>query len=282
MNTCPTCKKQLPDDPLINFCPYCGVHFTDDDPPPGSEIDIVIEDEEKTQQPETVPPEPETKHRQGPSDGDGGGTAWEDGNELSLLERLTHTWTESIFHPADFFREMKISNRIGPALVYGFIFKFLGQVLGNFWARKQLDAMADKMDQMPAFMQLIYDRYLESVTQMGTVEQLILTPFMVLFSMLVIPLIFHVSMNLFGVARNGFATTFRVNAFAEGAAIFQAIPFLGGLVYFIVWLILVVTGWRECHETSTARVLISLVIPFFACCTFVFIFIAMLGNFING
>lgn len=277
MNTCPTCKKQLPEDPLINFCPYCGVQFTDEAPPPGSEVDIVIEDSE-----ETPPPQAEQEIKQENVRDDAGGTPWEDGQDQSFLERLTHTWTESIFRPVDFFREMKIINRIGPALVYGFIFKFLGQVLGNFWARKQLDAMADQIEQMPAFLQLIYDRYLESVTQMGAVEQLILTPFVVVFSMLIVPLIFHVSMSLFGVARNGFSTTFRVNAYAEGAAIFQAIPFIGGVIYFFVWLILAVIGWRECHQTSTARILISLVIPFFACCTFVFIFIGLLGNLVNG
>ncbi len=283
MNTCPTCRKQLPEDPLINFCPYCGIRLTDGDPAPGSEIDIVIEDEkEPEEQPEPVtapPDEPQT--RQTEDHNETGGTPWEDGQDRSFVERLTHTWTESIFHPADFFRNMKIINRIAPALIYGFIFKFLGQVLGNFWARKQLSSVAEQMDQMPAFFQLIYERYVESVSQMGAVEQIVLTPFMVLFSMLIIPAIFHASMSLFGVARNGFATTFRVNAYAEGAAIFQAIPFLGGMIYFIVWMMVVVIGWRECHETSTSRVLISLVIPFFACCAFVFIFITMLGNLVG-
>ncbi|KAA3619577.1 MAG: hypothetical protein DWQ05_02310 [Calditrichaeota bacterium] len=280
MKTCTTCHKVLPEDPLINFCPYCGVHFSEEKKSADAGINIVIEDQPEEPVEPDIENEPEEPVHAQPETASGG-IPWEDGENQSIIERLTHTWSESIFRPTDFFQRMKIVSKLGPALLYGFIFKFFGQVLGNYWAQKQINSMSEQMEQMPAFLQMFYERYMESVSQMGATEQLLLTPFMVIFSLLIVPVIFHASLSLFGVAKNGFATTFRVNAYAEGAAIFQAIPFIGGLVYFVVWLIVVIIGWRECHNTTTNRVVLGLVIPFLACCTFVFMFISLIGNLIS-
>ncbi|MCA9731775.1 MAG: YIP1 family protein [Deferribacteres bacterium] len=280
--TCPACRKILPEDPLINFCPYCGVHFTPDDARQSEEIDIIIDDATEETLEDHEPEKGKFENEQHHSPGTANGIPWEDEKDQSFIERLTHTWSESIFRPVDFFKNLKPKNTIGPALLYAFIFKFLGQILGNYWAQKQLATMSEQIDQMPAFMQMFFERYTQSFTQMGSLEQLALTPFMVLFSLLLMPVIFHISLSIFGVAQNGFTTTFRVNAYAEGTAIFQAIPIVGGVVYFFMWLVLAVIGWRECHNTTTARVVTALALPFFACCTLIVILFSALGTFITG
>lgn len=111
---------------------------------------------------------------------------------------------------------------------------------------------------------------------------LILTPVKVGIGLFIFAGIFHLCLMLFGGATRSFETTFRVNAYAVGAAyLFCLVPMCGGLVAFVYLIVLLTIGLARAHQTTTGKALMAVLAPFILCCVVVGVFALLLGGAIT-
>lgn len=261
---CPVCKKDLPENLEANFCPFCGVRLHPNAAPPPDEP-----------QPFSEPEPPETPQRHG--------IPWENATDLGFLQRLSQTWSESLFNAVAFFRNMPIGGSIAMAFIYGLLFKVLGYIFSIFWQRDSLANLEKNMQDMPAvyedFIRLLMDNPIMQSPEL----QFLLAPIIGIFTLFFASLILHLSLSIFGGAKNGYATTFRVVAYAESSAIFHAIPYIGGLFANVFWLVLLIIGFREAHETTTGKSLLGVFAPVaFCCCLAAFAIYGFTSSVVNS
>jgi len=77
----------------------------------------------------------------------------------------------------------------------------------------------------------------------------------------------HLALSLLGWARAPFEGTVRVYCYVHGSlALFQAIPFCGGLIVLIWSPILYVLGIAAVQRLAFARAALAMALPFLACC----------------
>lgn len=248
---CPTCHKPLPPKLEANFCPFCGVKFDPDAEEPPEPLEKQIAEPES----ETIKEEKSVR----------GGIPWESKSELGLVQRLTRTWSESLFNPINFFRSMPITPGIGLAFIYGLLFKVIGSIFSIYWQKDAMSNMEQNLQDVPVAFREAFKMLLENPLLSSPEMQLLLAPIIGIFMLFLSTIIFHLAMMITGAAKNGFEATFRVVAYAESTAIFHAIPFIGGWVAMAYWLVLLVIGNREAHETSSGQVIAGIALPLFLC-----------------
>ena len=86
--------------------------------------------------------------------------------------------------------------------------------------------------------------------------------------------VLHLFVLLVGAARtsaSGFEGTFRVVAYASTASIAQVIPFVGGLISLVWWIVLAVKGIQRMHRTTSGRAVAAVLLPMAAVAVCVFI-----------
>ncbi|MCA9740175.1 MAG: YIP1 family protein [Deferribacteres bacterium] len=251
---CPVCHKELPEKLEANFCPFCGVKF---DPnaqePPELNPPVPLSMEEEK-------PEPDEQESTEPA-----GIPWENRGDLSLLQRLTQTWSESMFNPSEFFASMKSGSGIGLALLYGLVFKIIGSIFSVYWQSNALQNLESNMQEMPAAWREAFRMVLENPIIASPETQLFIAPFIGIFLLFFNSMLFHVAMMITGAAKNGYETTFRVVAYAESSAIFYAIPMVGGTIAVVYWLVLIIIGNREAHRAPGGQVIAAVLLPLFLC-----------------
>lgn len=79
--------------------------------------------------------------------------------------------------------------------------------------------------------------------------------------------VLHLMLLIVGGARQSFETTARVVAYTTGAtALFQMVPFCGGLIGFVWSIVVLILGLAYAHETSTGRSVAAVLLPLALCC----------------
>jgi len=84
--------------------------------------------------------------------------------------------------------------------------------------------------------------------------------------------VIHICVLLVGAARSsssGYEGTFRVLSYASVSSLAQVIPFVGGLISFVWWIVLAVKGIRRMHRTSTGRACAAVLLPIAVICLIV-------------
>ncbi len=80
----------------------------------------------------------------------------------------------------------------------------------------------------------------------------------------VVSAILHLFVLIVGAARgsaSGFEGTFRVIGYSSVCSLAQVIPFVGGLVAFVWWIVLAVKGIARLHRTTPGRALAAVLVP---------------------
>ena len=81
--------------------------------------------------------------------------------------------------------------------------------------------------------------------------------------------LFHIGLMLMGASRNGFGTTLQVVAYTHGSMLcalpLMVIPFVSILPSMIWTMVILVCGLREAQQTTTAKAILSVVLPTFVC-----------------
>lgn len=91
---CSSCNRNLPEQPELTFCPYCGGKI--------------------------IPETPKS-------------CPWEERERLGLFTSLTSTLKESLMRPSEFYRKMPVSGGLGSPLIYAMIWGTLGIMFGLIW-----------------------------------------------------------------------------------------------------------------------------------------------------
>jgi len=195
---------------------------------------------EEAPPPEATPPEP----ARGPS-------PWEDRSRIGLWAGIHRTFVSVLFSPATFFRDLHYGNGLKEPFAAGLLFGSLGVMFSLFWDLVMavwglgggLQAMASRFNVSLLFPLL-----------------LVLAPFVVTLGLFVVSGAVHVFLWSTRGARHGFEGTFRVVAYGQMTQIFGAVPFLGGLIGGLWYMVVLVVGLREIHETTYVRVILAFVL----------------------
>lgn len=91
---CPSCNRDVPDQPEPTFCPHCGGR---------------------------IAPEPPKF------------CPWEERERLGFITALTSTLKESLLKPSEFYRKMPVSGGLGSPLIYAILWGTLGIMFGLIW-----------------------------------------------------------------------------------------------------------------------------------------------------
>jgi hypothetical protein len=185
------------------------------------------------------------------------GPPWETVGTAGILSRFFGTLFGSMFSPTGFFRQMRRDGGYLNPLIYGMILGTLSTVVPIGW-NLLIVSFGDAVLDSPSTPHM-FTPSPELYALMA-----ILSPIMVTIVAFIWSGIVHVLLRLFGGATHGFQASFRVVCYARSAGIWHIVPIFGPLIGSIWYVVLLVIGFTEAHETSMGRALAAVLIPLLA------------------
>lgn len=228
---CPHCQRPLPDPPE-RFCPHCGGDVQ------GAPAAAAVT---------------------------GGSTPWENRDRLGFVNAFVETTKQVLLSPGEFFRRMPSSGGVGAPLGYGVLTGSTGLIVGALYQlvfQSVVTTWAGRLGEGGPL-----ERLLPMMGQgLGFAVQIFLGPLLVLVGLFVATAIVHVFLMLFGGARRGFETTFRVACYAEATALLQIVPLCGGLIAAVWWIVAAIIGLSEAHGTGKGAAAAAVLVPMLLVC----------------
>lgn len=187
------------------------------------------------------------------------GIPWEDRDRLGFIKALISTLKESIFSPSRFFRKMPMTGGLWNPIFYAIVIVLIGSIFGFIWAS-------------------LFSMGRGGIDSIGFVVLPLIRIFAIIIGLFILSGTIHLMMLFLGATKNGFEATFRVIFYSAGPQIFcLLVPLIGGLVGGIGVLVLGIIGLREAHQTTTGKVIASVIAAvilsyvssitiFFTCC----------------
>ncbi len=177
-----------------------------------------------------------------------GPSPWEDREQAGLWPGIYRSFRDVLLSPAVFFRHLHHRNGLREPLAVGLLFGSLGVMLSLFWDFVMaawglgggINGLASRLNITLLFPLL-----------------LVLSPLMVAAALFVMSGVLHLLLLTVRGAKNGFEGTFRVLAYGQATQILGAVPFVGGVIAGIWFLVVLIVGLREIHETTYARVILA-------------------------
>ncbi len=214
---------------------------------------------------EGTPPPPAGPLRDGP--------AWERRGSALDLGALFTTVKDVLIDAPRTFATMNRDNGLGGPLVYllilGTISGWVGMVWG-FLLEQAMGSIGSGMGGMDLSQFGVQQNQAVAAFMASTLFKLIYAvalPAIILVVFFIEAGIFHLMLLIVGGARQSFETTARVVAYTSGAtAIFQMVPFCGGLIGLVWGIIILILGLAYAHETSTGRAVAAVLLPLVLCC----------------
>lgn len=264
---CPNCGAERIEGAV--YCSNCGKPFEVKKPEPDSGPQ-----EEKPERPEE-PLKPVFPQEPPPSDDDRKYVAWEDRESKGFFEAIWETWKESVFYPEKFFAKLPFRGGIGNPLLYAVIVGCFGfvisQIYGIFWS----NAWGGLMSRYSEFRDIMFSTGLQTGISF---LQILLSPIIIIVLIFIMSGIYHVIFLVFGWGKRDFEATFRAVAYAEGATVFLAVPFCGGMIAFVWSIVLTIIGMKHMQKTTGGKAALVYFLPWILCCCLVggFILLMML------
>jgi hypothetical protein len=167
--------------------------------------------------------------------------------------------------PGEAFARMTSTAGVGRALVFGLVVYVISNAIGQLWTLALNQALQGMFDRLGggAFAEL---QQFQLSPGLQYALNLVLSPFIFLVGTLVGAGVVHLLLLLFGGAPGGFETTLRVNAYSAAPTVAMVIPFLGGLIAMVWWLVLLIVGLGAAHRIPTGRAAAAVLIPVALCC----------------
>ncbi len=273
MTECPRCHAPLPQPPE-RFCPTCGADLTTAAPPPMAG---------------GPPPVPYgggygaggyggPGGPGGPRPG-GGSTPWERRNEIGFVAALVETTKQVLTQPTDFYRGMPLSGGIQSPLLYGLIIGYVGLVASTIYQTIFRTVIGSSLSRMGGGGE--FDKVLPMLQGgFGIVFNLIFGPVAIVIGLFIMAGIVHLALLLLQAGERGFEPTFRVAAYAEGAAIINVVPFCGGLIAGVYTIVLLIIGISEAHGITRGKAAAAVLLPIvlFCCCCGIIPLLAIFGG----
>lgn len=199
------------------------------------------------------------------------GPPWENRERLGFFTAIFQTIKGVLINPTQTFAEMRTEGGIGTPILYAIILGSIGGIIGIIWQGliSTLDLMANQE----------IAKYAANVVYL--VLMAIFMPLIVTMGLFISSGIAHVCLMIVGGAKRGFEATFRVFAYTNGSvALFQIVPFCGGIVSGIWGLVCNIIGLKEAHETTTGKAVLAILLPvifFIFCCGGALLLVLILG-----
>jgi hypothetical protein len=208
------------------------------------------------------------------------GPPWEEGRSF---ESLFATIKGVLLLPTRTFREASQTAGIGPALLFGMLLGLVGGYLGLFWEylarRASAGQPSEIFDSLPPDMLEAF-QYVQS--PIFLLVYAICLPVMAAIGMFLWAGIVHLCLMMLGGAKQGFEATFRTLAYSYGStAVFQVVPFCGGLIGMVWSIVVQIIGLKEMHETGGGTATAAVLLPMVLCCCLCvgfFMLLFMLGG----
>lgn len=240
--TCPHCNfyKALPEDRVpvgVKWarCPQCGKRFALPARGPVSGPEKAIASK--------TPEDPAGRRP----------CAWENRAQLGSWKALYDTTKGVMFSPTDLFGKMMVQGGAKDPLMFGILLGSIGTMFGFFWnfllMWGSLRSIGEgRID--PSAMGFIF------------IALMVFSPLLITLTILITSAIMHILLLITGAGKNRFEATLRVVSYSQATQIWGVVPFVGGLVGNLWFLIVQIIGLREIHETSYWRIFAALIIPF--------------------
>jgi hypothetical protein len=104
---------------------------------------------------------------------------------------------------------------------------------------------------------------------------LILMPLFVAIALFIHTCILHLMLLIIGEGKGGFEATFRLLCYAHTADLANIVPFCGGLLSLVWFVVLQVIGLAETHRCSYAKAALAVFLPILLCCACVAVLLTM-------
>ena len=199
------------------------------------------------------------------------GPPWENKEQLGFFTAIWETLKGVLINPTQTFAEMRTEGGIGTPILYTIILGSLGGIIGIIW-QGLISTMSFMASQEIA-------KYAANVVYLALMA--IFMPLIVSLGLFISSGIAHVCLIIVGGANKNFEATFRVFAYTNGSvALFQIVPFCGGIVTGIWGLVCNIIGLKEAHETTTGKAVLAILLPvifFIFCCGGALLLLMILG-----
>lgn len=176
---------------------------------------------------------------------------WPPAGDEGVVSAFGRTWTGAALHPRSFFRTMPVDGTLGAALLYYLPLGIAVSGAGLFWA--MLRGTATERDEVLG--------RVDFVMQFNPVLEFLLSPLILLLSLVVSAGVVHLLLKAFGGANRSFGFTTRIFAFAYSPQILGVLPVAGSAIGFAWMVVVAVIGLREGHRTTLGRALAAVLIP---------------------
>lgn len=193
------------------------------------------------------------------------GPPWENPDAGAFHRRIWDTFLQAVKTPTEFFQDMRLSGGllsplafyvlvILSATVIGQVFEsLLWSVFGSvFLMGVSQDASIGAM-----FLGVQGASFLITLVLL-----LLLFPFVLAAALFIGSGLTHLSLKVFGGAKQPFEATFRVNAYAYGSVGWvAAVPFCGSMVAGVWGIVLEILGIARVHQVSTGMAVAAVLVP---------------------
>jgi hypothetical protein len=182
------------------------------------------------------------------------------------VQRFIDTMKGVLMQPAAFFRSMRREGGVGPPLIYAVIGAVIGSVL-SFLTQLMMPfgplAMADGGG--------------------GFLFAVVMVPIVSVIAVLVFSGILQVLLTLIASTRQPFETSLRVVAYAMGSTWpLNVVPLVGGIVFAVWLLVVLILGTAEAHEVSQGHAAVAVLLPSVICCIIAALFAGTIMALIFG
>ena len=183
---------------------------------------------------------------------------WERRDSWLDLQAMIEMIRDVLVDPANTFRKMRLSGDMASPLVFALILGSIGIIAACGW---NIFTQGFKALPGPHGVEAF------AISTGVNIVFMVISPLFVLAGLFIGAGILHLCLMITGGEKNGFEATFRVMAYAAGAtALFQIVPFCGGLIGGIWSIVAQIIGAREMHETTTGKAVFAVLLPIICCC----------------
>jgi len=223
MVTCPQCGLEQPE---TNECKRCGIIFSK-----------YIQYEDMARSFESQVREISSEEL----------SPWE-GRE-GFVGAFFKTIQEVLFSPSKFLRKAAIGKGYWSPFIFAMISGIIGAGVGMLWQW--------------LFFSGVVPSQIHSLIPYGFFLSIVVIsiPFMIAFSIWIVSGVIHLCLMIVRGNRKGFETSFRAISYSYSAQLFNIVPFIGNLIGFIYFFILIILGVREGHGITTGRAVLAVLLP---------------------
>jgi hypothetical protein len=181
---------------------------------------------------------------------------WEERSTYGTGQAVLQTVRAVLFSPVSFFRHAEVKGGLREPLAFGILVGSIAIMVDVFWQ------FLLSGETIPLIADSLFGSIALGFLFVGT---MIFSPLFVVLLLLVWSLMAHLCLMVVRGATNGFEATFRVAAYSQAAQLWGLIPFVGGFIGGIWFLVVQIIGLREIHGISylkvVAALLLALVLP---------------------